>query len=92
MAITSFRHKGLKELFYKGKSKHVGSRYHKNLLLVLDFLDAISSPDDCVGVKKFHQLSGSRAGTYSMHVTGNYRVTFAYDGEHVIEVDFEDYH
>ncbi len=41
---------------------------------------------------KFHQLSGDRKGTYAVTVTGNWRITFRFDGEDAIDVDLEDYH
>ncbi|MCA9200271.1 MAG: type II toxin-antitoxin system RelE/ParE family toxin [Planctomycetales bacterium] len=91
MAISSFRHKGLKELFIKGTTRHIGKRYHATLLMLLDVLDAIDSLDDCHGVRGFHPLLGKRSGSYSMIVSGNYRLTFGYDGEDVIDLDFEDY-
>ena len=41
---------------------------------------------------KFHELKGDRKGTYSITVTGNYRITFQFDGEDATNVDLEDYH
>ena len=40
------------------------------------------------------RLSGSRAGTWSMHVTRNWRLTFWIDTDDaaVCDIDFEDYH
>lgn len=92
MAIMHFRSKALQELFTHGRSKKVGARYAKNTLMILDFLEAVAEISDCQGVKDFHELKGARKGTYSMHVTGNYCVTFQWDGKNVREVDFEDYH
>ncbi len=60
--------------------------------MILDLLDNISSIKDCRGVKDFHELKGDRAGTYSMRVSSNYRITFQWDGKDVYNVDFEDYH
>lgn len=92
MPIASFSHKGLGELFVKGKTKKLGSKFHKNARLILDHLNGIVDLADCNGVKNFHELSGDRRGTYSMHVSGNYCITFKWvDGE-VTHVDFEDYH
>lgn len=39
-----------------------------------------------------HQLTGSRKGTWSLHVTRNWRLTFHIDGDEVADIDFEDYH
>jgi proteic killer suppression protein len=92
MAIQSFKHKGLQELFEKGRSARVGARYVKNALLILEFLDYAAGPDDLKGFKDFHELKGTRKGTYSTHVTGNYCITFRWKGEDAYDVDFEDYH
>jgi toxin HigB-1 len=40
----------------------------------------------------FHGLKGDRRGTFSVTVTGNWRVTFRWRGEDAIDVDYEDYH
>ena len=40
----------------------------------------------------FHQLKGRRKGTYAVSVSGNWRLTFRFDGEHAVDVDLEDYH
>lgn len=79
-------------LFETGKSARIGKPYHHNILLILELLDSISGPSDCVGVKNFHELKGNRKGTYALHVGGNYVVTFTWDGANLRNVDFEDYH
>lgn len=42
----------------------------------------------------FHALTGDMRGRFSVRVTGNWRLTFAWDsnGPHAIAVDYEDYH
>jgi len=39
-----------------------------------------------------HELKGERRGTWSVRVSGNWRVTFRFDGPDVYEVNYEDYH
>ena len=92
MPIQSFSHKGIKQLFETGKSAKIGKVYRKNALMILDFLDSIAKISDCHGVKDFHELKKQRPGTYSMHVSGNWCITFKWDGKDVYDVDFEDYH
>ena len=43
---------------------------------------------------RVHQLKGERWGTWSLTVTGNERLTFAFDAEEgtVALLDYEDYH
>lgn len=38
----------------------------------------------------FHALKGDRKGDYSVWVSGNWRITFGFDGEDAIRVDLED--
>ncbi len=39
-----------------------------------------------------HQLKGKSRGRWSVRVSGNWRVTFKFDGPDAIDVDYEDYH
>jgi proteic killer suppression protein len=40
-----------------------------------------------------HELSGDRKGTWSVKVSGNWRVTFTFSGGgDADDVDYEDYH
>lgn len=41
---------------------------------------------------KLHALTGDLAGNYSVTVNGNWRLTFKFEGENVILVDYQDYH
>jgi len=92
MGIRSCKHKGLKELYVNGETRKIGVRYLRNIWLILDLLDSVTDIKDCEGIKSFHELKGNRKSTYSLHVTGNYCITFKWDGEHVYDLDFEDYH
>lgn len=92
MPIAKIRNKGLRELFERGTSAKVAPKLHANAILILDHLDAIVSLGDCEGVKDFHALKGERAGEYSMHVSGNWCITFTFEGGSVEVLDLEDYH
>jgi proteic killer suppression protein len=41
---------------------------------------------------RLHALGGDLAGHWSVWVNGNWRMTFAFDGEDAILVDYQDYH
>lgn len=92
MAISSFKDKGLAELFNTGRSAKINPDHHHKVLLILDFLDAIGDISDCFGHFEFHRLKGQRQDEYAMAVSGNYRITFKWDGHYVYDVKFEDYH
>jgi len=39
-----------------------------------------------------HRLKGKRRDTWAVRVSGNWRITFEFDGEDAFDVDYEDYH
>jgi len=39
-----------------------------------------------------HPLKGELDGHWAVRVSGNWRVTFAFEGEDAILVDYKDYH
>ncbi|CAN7305691.1 type II toxin-antitoxin system RelE/ParE family toxin [Pararhizobium sp. LjRoot238] len=39
-----------------------------------------------------HQLTGNRAGTWSISASGNWRVTFEIEDGEISNLDLEDYH
>ena len=41
---------------------------------------------------RLHELKGDRKGAWSVTVSGNWRVTFRFEGKDAIDVDYEDYH
>ena len=41
---------------------------------------------------KLHSLAHSLAGHWSVWVNGNWRLTFAFEGEDAVLVDYQDYH
>jgi toxin HigB-1 len=41
---------------------------------------------------KLHELKGNLVGQWAVSVNGNWRLTFAFDGEDAILVDYQDYH
>jgi proteic killer suppression protein len=41
---------------------------------------------------KFHPLKGAEKGRFSVWVSGNFRITFGWDGKDATDVDLEDYH
>lgn len=60
---------------------------------LLDLLDDASSSEwlNIPGLY-LHPLKGSRKGEWAMSVSGNWRITFRFDGEDVTDVTLEDYH
>ena len=91
--IKSFRHKGLKQLFETGKSRSVSADLIRRLVRQLDFLNRATSPMDMnLPGYRLHELKGARKGTWSITVSGNWRLTFTFKGEDAYDVNLEDYH
>ena len=90
--IKSFRHKGLKELFEKGTSRHIGPNYHARTIRRLDALNAATKPEDLnLPGFDFHGLQG-KPKRYSVHINGPYCITFEFENGDAFNVDFENYH
>jgi proteic killer suppression protein len=91
--IRSFKHKGLEHIFIKGSAKGIQPNHAKRLRLILGRLHASTQPQDMnLPGLRLHELVGKRAGTWSVWVSGNWRVMFRFTGEHAEAVNYEDYH
>ena len=91
--IKTFRHKGLKQLFETGKSRGVAPDLARRLVRQLDLLHRATSPADMnLPGYRLHQLKGKRKGIWSVVVSGNWRLTFTFQGGDATDVDWEDYH
>ena len=91
--IRNFRHKGLEKFFLKGTRAGIQAKHATRLRLILGRLHVAVGPKDMdLPGLYLHELSGRRSGTWSVRVSGNWRVTFSFDGAEAIDVDYEDYH
>jgi toxin HigB-1 len=91
--IRTFRHKGLQEFFRDDNARRLNRDHVQKISRLLDRLDASVKPQDMnLPGFGFHPLKGGRKGTYSVSVSGNWRITFRFDGENAVDVDLEDYH
>jgi proteic killer suppression protein len=91
--IKSFRHAGI-ELFYRSGSKRgINPAHAKRLLLQLTALDEATQPGDMnIPGWYFHPLTKKLTGHWSVRVNGNWRITFTFDGEDAVLIDYQDYH
>lgn len=91
--IRSFKHKGLAEFFRSGSTAGIQSTHANRLRLILGRLHAATTPRDMdLPGLRLHELVGNRAGTWSVNVNANWRVTFIFVGEDAEIVHYEDYH
>jgi proteic killer suppression protein len=91
--IKTFRHKGLERFFHTGSKAGIQPTHATRLRLQLARLDAASGPDDMnLPGWKFHVLKGDLAGCFAVTVNKNWRLTFTFEGEDAVLVDYRDYH
>jgi proteic killer suppression protein len=91
--IKSFSHKGLKDFFETGSKRGLTSELATRVRIRLDVIDAAKTIAD-INLPGFrlHELKGQRAGTWSIWVTANRRLTFKFKDGHAYDVGLEDYH
>lgn len=92
--IQSFRHKGLQRFFETGSKAGIQAAHANRLRRQLFALNEAQSPQDMdVPGWRLPPLAGAGDPLHwSIWVNGNWRLTFAFDGEDVILVDYQDYH
>jgi len=91
--IKTFRHKGLQAFFETGSKAGIQPHHAGKLRVLLTTLDNAKFIDDMNAPGwKLHPLTGDLARHYSVTVNGNWRLTFAFEGENAELVDYLDYH
>jgi len=91
--ITTFKHKGLKKLFEDGTSRGIAQDLVAKATRRLDAVNAAVVVTD-LNLPGFdlHELKGNRAATWSIKISGNWRITFRFENGDAQDVDLEDYH
>jgi proteic killer suppression protein len=94
--IRNFVHKGLKRFYEQGDTKGLPPSGVDKLRKMIVYLEAMVEAGELrkIPVWKAHLLTGSRKGTWTLHVTRNWRMTFWIDNaeREICDVNFEDYH
>jgi proteic killer suppression protein len=91
--IASFRHAGIRAFFQTGLKAGIQPAQAKRLMFQLTRLNASTGPSDMDSPGwRLHPLRGGLAGHWSVDVTGNWRLTAAFEGADAILVDYQDYH
>jgi proteic killer suppression protein len=83
----------LLRFFSNGETKGINAKHAARIERLLDRMDSAAKPEDMLlpGFG-FHGLTGFNPKRYAVSVSGNWRITFAFDGEDAVDVDLEDYH
>jgi len=91
--IKSFRHAGVEKFFRTGSKSGIQPHHAARLQRLLTALDAAKNPTDLSDPVSYglHRLKGAQKH-WSVWVDANYRLTFDFEGEDAILVDYRDYH
>lgn len=87
--IKSFAHKGLQAFFENGSKAGIQPHHAPKLQRLLVRLDLVRASEDMnVPGWRLHPL----AGHYAVTVNGNWRLTFRFEREDAVLVDYQDFH
>ena len=91
--IKSFAHKGLEKFFHTGSKAGIQVQRAVRLRLQLAMLDDVGAPEDMNAPGwRLHRLHGDLKRHRSVMVRGNWRLSFRFEGEDAILVDYQDFH
>jgi len=97
--IKSFRHKGLQAFFETGSKAGIQPKHADRLNVMLGVLDSAIGPKEMNAPGwRLHPLSGTNPKGQSVQdhwavsVSGNWRMTFCFEDQDAILIDYQDYH
>lgn len=91
--IKNFRHTGVETFFRTGSKSGIQPKHAEKLRRQLFALDNAAGPQDMnASGWRLHPLRGELDGHWSIDVSGNWRLTFVFEGTDAILVDYQDYH
>lgn len=91
--IKSFRHAGVERFFKTGSKAGIQPKHAGKIGLQLFALNRAKSAQDMNAPgRDLPSLHGDLRGHWAIKVSGNWRLTFTFQGEDAILVDYQDYH
>ena len=91
--IQTFKSKALEKLFKEGNAKGIPKEFEKRTRARLEVIDAAIIIDDIrIPGYDLHELKGDRQGSWSIKVSGNWRITFTFQDNNAYDIELEDYH
>ncbi|MFM9940528.1 MAG: type II toxin-antitoxin system RelE/ParE family toxin [Hyphomicrobiaceae bacterium] len=91
--LRSFRSRALKRYWERNDARRLPPNDVDRIRRILRLLDdALQATDLDVPGLHFHALTGDQTGRFAVTVRANWRITFGWDDEDAIAVDYEDYH
>lgn len=94
MDIVTINHKVLRRYVETGNPRGLDGNLVDRLRKMIAYIVAIEDEAELTIPPNFgaHKLTGNRAGTWSLTVTRNWRMTFRVVDGVVCDMDLEDYH
>jgi proteic killer suppression protein len=90
--IKSFRHKGPKNFFETGSKAGIQPDHAAKLRIQLTRLDDATCPQDMAAPGwRLHRLTADLDEHWAITVSGNWRLTFRFEGENAVLVNYQDY-
>jgi proteic killer suppression protein len=91
--IRNYRHKGLQRFAESGSKAGIQPDHAVRLRNLLTALDVAARPSDMDAPgNHLHPLHGDLEDHWAVRVNGNWRLTFRFENEDVILLDYQDYH
>lgn len=91
--IQTFKNKALEKLLKENITKGIPKELERKIRIRLEVIDAASIIDDIrLPGYDLHELKGDRKETWSIKVSGNWRITFRFENGEADDVELEDYH
>lgn len=91
--IITFRNRRLARFWLTSAARGLPVQNYDRVRYLLGLLHSARHPADMnLPGLHWHSLAPGQPGRYSVRVTANYRLTFAFDSTDAVDVDLEDYH
>ncbi|MBE9185586.1 type II toxin-antitoxin system RelE/ParE family toxin [Microcoleus sp. LEGE 07076] len=91
--IQTFKNKALERLLREGNAKGIPTELQKRSRARIEVIDTAIMIDDIrIPGYDLHDLKGDRQGTWSIKVSGNWRINFTFQDNNPYDIALEDYH
>jgi proteic killer suppression protein len=91
--IKTFQHKGLKAFFETDSKAGIQAQHATRLRLQLAKLNAAQNPSDMdLPNWRLHPLKSNLVNHWAVWVDKNWRLTFTFENNNAVLLDYQDYH
>lgn len=91
--ILNFRNRSLKRFWENSDPRGLNPKHLRKIERILTLLERATAVEEMNQPGfDFHKLSGESPERWSVHVNGNWCITFSFAAPDATAVDYEDYH